>query len=105
MDDNQFCSWLMFVTQQITQLRNSTADTTNAGPRFHETNTHTTDDEGFLRWMGHRGQEAQELETAWSAEDLKETRLEHSRQKLRRENQELKTLLRYIRDEISKLGV
>jgi len=52
--------------------------------------------------MGWRGEEAQERECSWAAEDLKQERLDRSYRKVWKENQELKSLLRFIHAEIGK---
>jgi hypothetical protein len=78
MEDDQFLAWLMFVTRELTRVRNRASSGTNAGPRFGERNTFTAEDEGFLRWMGWRGEVEQERECSWPAEDLKKERLERT---------------------------
>ena len=99
MDDQQFLAWLMFVTRELSR-RSSPAS--NAGPRYWDKDTFVVDDEAFLRWMGWRGEEAQERECSWAAEDLKQERLDRSYRKVWKENQELKSLLRFIHAEIGK---
>jgi len=105
MNDEQFIQWLMFVTDQVSSLRSARAAPTNAGPRYNVQDTTTIEQEGFSRWMGWRGEAEQEREMSWSTADLKEERLERSYRKVWRENQDLKSLLRFIREEISKRDV
>jgi len=70
-DDQAILRWLIGMTTYIANLHNrlhqeSSHSTmraeSNAGPRFHEKNVYEAYDESFARWMGWRGQEAQEQE-------------------------------------------
>ena len=107
MNDEQFCSWLMFVTRELMAHRQprTAAPTDNAGPRYHEANTYTIEEEPFSRWMGWRGEEAQQQECAWPADELKaERQARHTRafKELREENAELRKFLISIRSEIDR---
>lgn len=107
MTDEQYFSWLMFVTRELIAQRQprTAAPTDNAGPRYHEADTYTIEEEPFSRWMGWRGQDAQEQECSWPADELKAERAaRHTRafQQLRKENAELRQLLISIRDQLNR---
>jgi len=85
----------------------------NAGPLFHEAKTFTIEEEGFSRWMGWRGEEAQEQETAWPMEQLKAERqqthwgefrrLREENEKLRNENRKFRTFLIALQAKLSSI--
>jgi hypothetical protein len=107
MTDEQYVSWLMFVTRELMAHRppRTAAPTDNAGPRYHDANTYTIEDEPFSRWMGWRGQDAQEQECAWPADELKaERQARHMRafKQLRDENAELRRFLVSLRSGIDQ---
>lgn len=107
MKDEDVLTWLMQMTTHVAELhsRRDGRPSTNAGPNFNDRHTFTVEPEDFSRWMGWRGQEAQEQETAWPAEELRQERKErHSRAfaKLREENAELRRFLSWLRDELTK---
>src|SRR2546425_3848487 len=109
MNDDTIIAWLMQMTSHIAELHaRSGQPTTNAGPHFNDKQTITIEPEDFSRWMGWRGQEAQEQETGWPADELRQERNErHSKAfgALREENAELRRFLLSIRDELNrKLG-
>ena len=67
MDDEAVLRWLSGMTTYIANLhqhlkQKPKPEESNAGPRYHEHNVHEAFDEGFARWMGYRGEEAQERE-------------------------------------------
>lgn len=67
LDDEAVLYWLIGMTTYIVnehhRLKTATkAPETNAAPRFHEKNVYEAYEEGFARWMGFRGKEAQEQE-------------------------------------------
>lgn len=61
-----FLQWLMGVVAYAVRLHDriqtGKKPETNAGPRFHEAGIHEAFEEGFARWMGWRGEDAQEQE-------------------------------------------
>lgn len=62
-------------------------------------------DEGFARWMGYRGQEGHDEETAWSSEQLRNERKERhwvQFRKLKEENAELRSFLYSMRDALNQ---
>ena len=64
MNDEFLIEWLMGITTYIVNLHHGLKrekPETNAGPRFHADSI-TWEEEGFSRWMGWRGEEAQEEE-------------------------------------------
>src|SRR5437660_11159935 len=96
---------ILWLLHHIAKLHDRTSNTqTNAGPRYHA-DSFTIEDEGFSRWMGWRGQEAQGEETAWPAAELRQEREERHRRafkKLREENAELRKFLISLRSEIDR---
>lgn len=93
MTDEQFIRLVFVVTRELMAWQPRTAAPSgNAGPRFHEGNTFTIEEEPFSRWMGWRGQDAQEQECSWPADELKaERQARHMKEfkRLRDENAEL----------------
>jgi hypothetical protein len=108
MTDETILQFLIQMTAHVAKLH-AERKTTNAGPRYNDgIQTVNIEDEGFSRWMGWRGQEAQGEETAWPADELRQERADrHQRafKRLREENAELRQFLISIRAEIDrKLG-
>jgi len=105
--DEDVLAWLIQMTTYVAaelQTRKTTT-TNNAGPRLHDNQTINWEPEDFSRWMGWRGEAAQNEETAWPAEELRQERKErHNRAfaKLREENAELRRFLSWLRDELTK---
>ncbi len=98
---------ILWLLHHIAQLHEKTSKpATNAGPRFEDgIRTVNIEDEGFSRWMGWRGQDAQEDETAWPAGELRQEREERHRKafkRLREENAELRQFLISLRAEIDR---
>jgi hypothetical protein len=105
MTNDQYESWLMFVTRELLAQKKSRSPTSNAGPRYHEMNTYTIEDEPFSRWMGWRGQDAQEQETDWPADEVKAERYARRSERssrLKQENAELRKFLISIRSGIDR---
>jgi len=107
MNDESILQWLIHMTSHIAKLHERTkAPRSNAGPRYNDgIQTVNIEDEGFSRWMGWRGQEAQEEETAWPAGELRQERADRHRRafkRLREENAELRKFLISLRAEIDR---
>ena len=104
--DEDVLAWLIQMTTYVAaELQARKTPTSNAGPRLHDTHTINREPEDFSRWMGWRGQEAQDEETAWPADMVRTERNErHMRafKKLREENEELWKFLRSLRDELDR---
>src|SRR5437667_6305470 len=103
MNDDQIIDWLIRMTTHVAQLH-AGRKVTNAEPN-DGMRTITWEDEAFARWMGWRGEEAQDRETAWPADELRQERAGRSRRRfkeLREENEELKRFLRSLRDELNR---
>lgn len=107
MNDESILWLLHHIAKLHDRTENTSPDTqTNAGPRFNDgIRTINIEDEGFSRWMGWRGQEAQEEETSWPAGELRQEREERHRRafkRLREENAELRQFLLSLRAEIDR---